>query len=173
MKLEIPNKHFTKEEMKNTPGRFKRFIEEWEQSGDFNFTTFPNIHKMEGIVSVTNISLYSICSHHCLPFFGEAHVGYIPNKKIPGISKIARAVKYFASRPQMQENLTQQIANYLDKKLKPKGVIVYIKAEHLCMSMRGIKNPGHKTITSVAKGVFLKSKPGKTPKDEFMRMIGK
>jgi len=100
-----------------------------------------------------------------------AHIGYIPELKIVGLSKLPRIVKYFASRPQTQEKMTQQIADFIDTKLEPKGVIVILEAEHLCMSMRGIKIPGHKTITSAVKGVFLKPPEGKSPKEEFMRLI--
>ncbi|MBU1077180.1 MAG: GTP cyclohydrolase I FolE [Spirochaetes bacterium] len=110
------------------------------------------------IILVKDIPLYSMCEHHFIPFIGKAHVGYIPKNGIyTGLSKIARVVDMFARRPQVQERLTQQIADTLLTNLKPKGVIVVIEAEHLCMCMRGIKKPGSTTVTSALRGAFQKS----------------
>ncbi len=109
------------------------------------------------IILVKDIPLYSMCEHHFIPFIGKAHVGYIPKNGIyTGLSKIARIVDIYARRPQVQERLTQQTADTLDKLLKPKGVIVVIEAEHLCMSMRGVKKPGSTTVTSALRGLFQK-----------------
>ena len=106
------------------------------------------------IILLRNISFYSICEHHLVPFFGKAHVAYIPDKRITGLSKIARVVEVLSRRLQVQERLTTKIADVLMKKLKPKGVFVVIEAEHLCMSMRGVKKPGTTNVTSVVRGVF-------------------
>jgi len=111
------------------------------------------------LVLVKDIPFYSLCEHHMLPFFGAAHVGYIPGKEgtICGISKLARLVEVFARRLQVQERLTTQIADTLVDLIKPQGVIVVIEAEHLCMSMRGVQKPGSKTTTSAVRGVFQSS----------------
>jgi GTP cyclohydrolase IA len=108
------------------------------------------------IIMVRDIPLYSACEHHLLPFTGKAHVAYIPNKEqqITGLSKIARVVDLLAKRPQVQERLTTQIADALDRALSPRGVFVVIEAEHLCMTMRGIKKPGAVTVTSAVRGLF-------------------
>jgi GTP cyclohydrolase IA len=111
------------------------------------------------MVLVRDIELYSMCEHHLVPFFGNAHVGYIPNIKgqITGLSKLARLVDVYARRPQVQERMTSQIADALMQVLEPRGVIVVIEAEHLCMSMRGVRKPGAKTVTSAVRGSFLES----------------
>jgi GTP cyclohydrolase I len=111
------------------------------------------------IVLVRDIELYSTCEHHLVPFFGVAHIGYIPNEKgqITGLSKLARLVDVYARRPQVQERMTSQIANALETVLEPRGVIVVIEAEHLCMSMRGVRKPGARTVTSAVRGVFRDS----------------
>ncbi len=107
------------------------------------------------MVLLKDIPFYSVCEHHLLPFIGKAHVAYIPSGgKIVGLSKLARAVEIFAKRPQVQERLTAQLADMIMEKLKPKGAMVIIDAEHLCLSMRGIKKPGSRTITSAVRGIF-------------------
>ena len=110
------------------------------------------------IILLKNIPLYSICEHHLLPFIGKAHVAYLPsNNRVTGLSKIVRVVDAFAKRLQVQERLTTDIAEIIMRKLKPKGVLVVIEAEHLCMSMRGVRKPGVLTITSAVRGVFRKN----------------
>ncbi|MGH2731313.1 MAG: GTP cyclohydrolase I FolE [Actinomycetota bacterium] len=108
------------------------------------------------MIMVRDIPLYSVCMHHLVPFFGKAHVAYIPNKKgqITGLSKLARLVDLLAKRPQVQEHLTTQIADALEKALNPRGVLVVIEAEHLCMTMRGVRKPGSETVTSAVRGIF-------------------
>lgn len=107
------------------------------------------------MVLLKDIPFYSVCEHHLLPFIGKAHVAYIPSGgKIVGLSKLARAVELFAKRPQVQERLTTQLADMIMEKLKPKGAMVIVDAEHLCLSMRGVKKPGARTVTSAVRGLF-------------------
>ena len=106
------------------------------------------------IVIEKDITFYSVCEHHLLPFYGKAHIGYLPNGRVVGLSKLARTVDVFARRPQIQEKMTAQIAQALEENLQPQGVIVMLEAEHTCMTMRGIKKPGSKTVTMVTTGVF-------------------
>ena len=106
------------------------------------------------IVLEKDIALYSMCEHHLLPFYGKAHVAYVPDGRVVGLSKLARTVEAFARRPQIQEQLTAQVADALMTYLKPKGSMVVIEAEHMCMTMRGIKKPGARTMTYVCRGVF-------------------
>ncbi len=109
----------------------------------------------EEMVMVRDIPFYSICEHHLIPFIGKAHVVYIPKAgRVTGLSKLVRVIEGYAKRPQVQENLTSQIADTIMEKLKPHGVLVVIEAEHLCMSMRGVKKPGATAVTSAVRGVF-------------------
>jgi GTP cyclohydrolase I len=117
-------------------------------------TTFPNTEGHAGIVSVTGITFYSVCAHHFLPFFGTAHVGYVPGERLVGLSKLARVVDFYARQPQLQERLTEQVATMLDERLAPAGVIVSVEARHLCMEMRGVSRPGVTTMTTAARGVL-------------------
>jgi len=114
--------------------------------------TFPEPH--QEMVVLRDIPFYSLCEHHFLPFFGRAHVGYVPDGRIVGASKIARLVDILARRPQVQERLTSQIADCLMEGLRPQGVAVVVEAEHLCLSMRGVKKPGTVMVTSALRGVF-------------------
>jgi GTP cyclohydrolase I len=148
--------------LRDTPARVARAMT--EQFGglllappDVLTTVFDADH--EEMVLVRDIELFSTCEHHLVPFFGQAHVGYIPNEKgqITGLSKLARLVDVYARRPQLQERMTSQIADALMDTLEPRGVIVIIQAEHLCMSMRGVRKPGAKTVTSAVRGLFLSS----------------
>nr|WP_204617980.1 GTP cyclohydrolase I FolE [Desulforadius tongensis] len=112
----------------------------------------------EEMVLVRDIPLYSMCEHHLIPFFGRTHVAYIPrNGKVTGLSKLARVVEGYARRPQLQERLTSQIADGIMTKLDPYGVVVVIEAEHMCMTMRGVRKPGAKTVTSAVRGIFEKN----------------
>jgi GTP cyclohydrolase I len=107
------------------------------------------------LVMEKDIVFYSICEHHLLPFFGKAHIAYIPTGKIAGLSKLPRTVEVFARRPQLQEQMTAQIADAIESCLEPRGVMVVIEAEHTCLTMRGVKKPGVKTITIVTRGAFV------------------
>ena len=106
------------------------------------------------IVLEKDITFYSTCEHHLLPFYGKAHVAYIPDGRVAGLSKLARTVEVFARRPQIQENMTAQIADAMEQYLQPKGVMVMIEAEHMCMTMRGVQKPGTKTVTIMTRGAF-------------------
>ncbi|MBX7069035.1 MAG: GTP cyclohydrolase I FolE [Microthrixaceae bacterium] len=116
--------------------------------------TFEAEH--DEMILVRDIPFYSMCEHHLVPFFGHAHVAYIPSDsgRITGLSKLARLVDGFAKRPQVQERLTSQIANSMEAVLEPRGIVVVIEAEHLCMGMRGVRKPGSKTVTSAVRGLF-------------------
>lgn len=148
--------------LKETPARVARAYEEQfaglgQRPGDVLTTVFEADH--EEMVLVKDIELYSTCEHHLVPFYGSAHVGYIPNSdgRITGLSKLARLVDVFARRPQVQERLTAQVADSVMEHLEPRGVIVAIEAEHLCMTMRGVRKPGAKTVTSAVRGIFRSS----------------
>lgn len=122
--------------------------------GEPELSTFPNTKRYTGMVSVTEIPFYSICAHHFLPFFGAAHVGYVPGKHLVGLSKFARVVDFYARRPQIQEDLTEQIVDLLDRRLAPAGLIVSVEARHLCIEMRGVSRPGVTTKTMAVRGTF-------------------
>ncbi|HEQ3296386.1 TPA: GTP cyclohydrolase I FolE [Streptococcus pyogenes] len=113
----------------------------------------------EDVVIVKDISFYSVCEHHLVPFYGKAHIAYLPSDgRVTGLSKLARAVEVASKRPQLQERLTSQIADALVEALNPKGTLVMVEAEHMCMTMRGIKKPGSKTITTTARGLYKESR---------------
>lgn len=149
-----------REGLKNTPDRVARSYAEifggLRQTADEVLTTTFDIGHDE-LVLVKDIELYSTCEHHLLPFFGVAHVGYLPNQsgRITGLSKLARLVDVFARRPQVQERLTTQVADSLMRILEPRGAIVVIEAEHMCMAVRGVRKPGSKTVTSAVRGSML------------------
>lgn len=151
-----------REGLVETPQRVAKFYAEvfeglHRDPGDVVDAFFGEEHYQE-IVMVREIPFYSMCEHHFVPFHGEAHVAYMPKGRVTGLSKLARLVDGFARRPQMQERLTAQVADALSERLDPLGVLVVVEAEHLCMSMRGVKKPGATTVTSAVRGV-MESQP--------------
>lgn len=160
MILEAVGENPEREGLKETPARVARMYEEvfagLNQDPKNCFTTiFGEEH--EELVLVRDIPFFSMCEHHLVPFFGKAHVGYIPKGgKVTGLSKLARAVEAVAKRPQLQERITSTVADALVETLQPHGVIVVVEAEHMCMTMRGIKKPGAQTVTSAVRGVFAR-----------------
>ena len=159
--------------LQDTPERVARMYAEicsglHEDPADHLTVTFESSH--DEMVMVRDIPLYSLCEHHLIPFVGKAHVAYIPGKdgRITGLSKIARLVEGFSRRPQVQEQLTVQIADAMEGTLEPRGVMVVIEAEHLCMSMRGIQKSGSTTVTSAVRGLFRQNI---ATREEAMRFI--
>ncbi len=172
--LEGIGEDLTRNGLHDTPARVTRMYEEMttglrEDPGAVLSTVFEESH--EEMVLERNIPLHSFCEHHLVPFIGRAHIGYIPNQRgqITGLSKLARLVDTAARRPQVQERLTTQIANALVEKLDPRGALVVIEAEHLCMSMRGIRTAGVTTITSAVRGQFARDM---STRMEAMNLIG-
>lgn len=136
----------------DTPGRMARAYAEMLTVPEFEMTTFPNDEGYDELVLVENIPVQSVCEHHMLPFVGVAHVGYLPGDRILGLSKFARLVEFHARHPQTQERLTKRIADHLQRQLSPYGVGVVIEAEHTCMSLRGARVSGARTVTSAMFG---------------------
>ena len=151
-----------------TPARMLNMFKEMTTREPFDFTTFPA--KTQDMVTLGPLPFYSLCAHHTAPFFGNAFVGYVPEGRIAGLSKFARAVKQQAKGFHVQEELTHAIANFIQTNLGPKGVAVVLRAEHLCMAMRGVQQPGVITTTSAMLGVF--GDHSRTAKAEFMSIIG-
>lgn len=147
-----------REGLRDTPERVARMYEEISEGIDQDAREVLSVQFDEShqeMVLMRDMPFYSLCEHHLLPFFGTAHVAYIPHGKIVGISKLARAVDIFAKRPQVQERLTSQIADAIMETVEPSGVAVVMRAEHLCMSMRGVRKPGTSIVTSALRGVFV------------------
>lgn len=159
MILEAIGEDPTREGLMDTPKRVAKMYQEvfqgLNQDPKEHFATiFGEDH--EELVLVKDIPFYSMCEHHLVPFFGKAHIGYIPRGgKVTGLSKLARAVEAVTRRPQLQERITSDVADSLVETLDPHGVIVVVEAEHMCMTMRGVKKPGSKTITSAVRGIFV------------------
>lgn len=138
----------------DTPRRVATSFKEMLTPREFDLTTFPNDEHYDELVLAKSIPVHSLCEHHMLPFTGVAHVGYLPGERILGLSKLARVVELFARDLQVQERLTVQVANWLQEHLDPKGVGVVIEAEHMCMSLRGVRARGSRTITSSVHGLL-------------------
>jgi GTP cyclohydrolase I len=159
------------EGMRDTPRRVAEMYAEvfsgmWADPAEFLQVTFDEAH--DEMVILRDIPFYSMCEHHLMPFHGSAHVGYIPEGKVVGVSKLARVVEAFARRPQVQERLTGQIADCIVEALQPDGVAVVIEAEHLCMTMRGVRKPGSKMVTSAVRGHF---RDRAVTRSEFLQLV--
>ncbi|WP_416223227.1 GTP cyclohydrolase I FolE [Streptomyces hygroscopicus] len=157
------------ESLRGTPGRMARAYAELFSPRPFDLTTFPNDEGYDELVLARSIPLRSVCEHHLLPFVGTAHVGYLPGRRILGLSKLARVVEHFACRPQVQERLTKQVADWIQTHLEPKGVGVVIEAEHTCMTLRGAQATGSSTLTSTLLGL-LRTDP--RSRSEFLALTG-
>lgn len=172
--MKVLNLDLNDPHLRDTPERFSRmYLEIFEGLDDKNepgMTVFPNEEGFEDMVVMTDIAFYSMCAHHLMPFWGYAHVAYIPTDKIVGLSKLARVAEYHARRPQIQERMTHQIAAYLERELTPKGAMVVVEARHLCMEMRGVEKPGTWTTTSAVRGVFKKER---VTREEFLDLLGR
>ena len=152
-----------------TPARVARAYAEMLSSEPFHITTFSNDEGYDELVVARAIPFASLCEHHLLPFSGFAHVGYLPKERLLGLSKLARVVDHFSRRLQVQERLTAQVANFIAETVQPKGVGVVIEAEHLCMSLRGVRAGGSKTVTSALKGI-VRDDP--RTRSEFLALAG-
>jgi len=158
MLLEAIGEDPNREGLIETPDRIARMYE--EIFGGLNEDCHEILSKRFSVdnsemVVERDITFYSMCEHHLLPFYGKAHIAYVPNGEVVGLSKLARTVEVYAKRPQLQERMTSQIADALIKELNPKGVMVMLEAEHMCMTMRGVKKPGSSTVTVATRGCFM------------------
>lgn len=162
-----------REGLKETPNRIARMCEEiyggLDQEADEHLLKQFEVENNEMVLE-KDITFYSMCEHHLMPFYGKAHIAYIPDGKVVGLSKLARTVEVFARRLQLQEQLTGQIADALMEYMQPKGALVMVEAEHMCMTMRGIKKPGSQTVTLARRGVF---ETDPTLEERFFRMLGR
>ena len=169
--LEGIGEDVSREGLLETPERIARMYEELF-AGMEQDAAEPLSRQFEvseaGIVLEKDITFYSMCEHHMLPFFGKAHVAYLPDGRVAGLSKLARTVEVYARRLQLQERLTAQVADALMEHLKPKGVMVLLEAEHMCMTMRGVKKPGSRTVTVAARGAF---ETDAALRESFYRML--
>ncbi|WP_226028487.1 GTP cyclohydrolase I FolE [Streptomyces hyderabadensis] len=154
---------------RDTPGRMARGYAELLSARPFRMTTFPNDEGYDELVLARDIPLRSVCQHHMLPFVGVAHVGYLPGARILGLSKLARVVEHYACRPQVQERLTKQVADHLAEQLQPRGVGVVVEAEHTCMSLRGVRATGSRTVTSTLLGTL---RDDAASRQEFLALTG-
>ena len=174
MMLDAIGEDSNREGLLKTPSRVEKSFQFLTKGYDENPKAIINdaiFHEdIQDMIIVKDISLYSLCEHHLLPFFGKAHVAYIPNGKIIGLSKIARLVEIFARRLQVQERLTNQIAEVLFETLTPKGVAVSLEASHMCMQMRGVQKQGSSMVTTSMKGLF---QTNLATREEFLAMIKK
>nr|WP_294491146.1 GTP cyclohydrolase I FolE [uncultured Mediterraneibacter sp.] len=169
--LEGIGEDVSREGLKDTPERIARMCEElyggMEEDASEHLSKTFSVDSSEMVIE-RDITFYSTCEHHVLPFYGKAHIAYIPDGKVVGLSKLARTVEVYARRLQLQEQLTGQIADALMEHMQPKGALVMIEAEHMCMTMRGIKKPGSRTVTLVRRGVF---ETDPVLEERFFRML--
>lgn len=169
--LEGIGEDVTREGLVETPQRVARMYQEifaglYEGAGEHLSKVFT-VDNNEMVVE-KDIVFYSSCEHHLMPFYGKAHVAYVPNGKVVGLSKLARTVEVYAKRPQIQEQMTGQIADAIMEHLAPQGVMVMVEAEHMCMTMRGVKKPGSKTVTIACRGVFEENE---SLQNRFFQMV--
>jgi len=157
------------ESLAETPARVARAYAEMLSPQPFDLTTFPNDEAYDELIVIRDIPFHSLCEHHLLPFVGVAHIGYLPGSRILGLSKFARVVEHFARRLQVQERLTSQIAQWLNENLGPRGVGVVLEAEHLCMSLRGVRAGGARTVTSALHGTV---RHDERTRSEFLTLVG-
>ena len=155
------------ESTRETPRRLVEMYSELLTAPSFRPTTFPNEEGYDELIVARAIPFHSLCEHHLLPFVGTAHIGYLPGERIVGLSKLARVVDHFARSAQVQERLTVQVADWLERELAPKGVGVVIEAEHMCMSLRGVQKPGASTVTSALRGVV---RDDQRTREEFLSL---
>ena len=159
--------------LRETPERVARmFLEMFHgivEGAEPDITTFPNEENYSSMVMERDVPFYSMCAHHLVPFYGHAHIAYIPKRRIVGLSKLPRILEFYAKRPQIQERLTEQVADYLWGALAPLGAMVVVEARHLCVEMRGVKKPGALTITSAIRGCFEDRKV----REEFLGFLGR
>jgi GTP cyclohydrolase IA len=155
--------------LRDTPHRVAKAYAELLTPIPFRTTTFPNDEGYDELIVARDIPFHSLCEHHLLPFHGVAHLGYLPGEQIVGLSKLGRVIELYARRLQVQERLTTQVADWLQRELQPKGVGVVIEAEHLCMSLRGVQKPGARTVTSTLLGL-VRDDP--RTRQEFLALTG-
>jgi len=171
--LDLMNLDRSDPNLKETPERVARMYLEMfhglKEGAEPEITMFPNDEHYSSMVMERDIPFYSMCAHHFVPFYGHAHIAYIPNHRIVGLSKIPRILEFYAKRPQIQERLTEQVADYLWSRLDPLGAMVVIEARHLCVEMRGVKKPGALTVTSAIRGCFEEIKA----REEFLSFLGR
>ena len=171
--IELLGLRTTDPNLAETPERVaKMYLEMFHglsEGAEPTVTFFPNEERYQAMVMEKDIPFYSLCSHHFVPFYGRAHIAYIPNDKIVGLSKMSRILEFYARRPQLQERLTEQVAGFLAEKLAPQGVMVVIEARHLCVEMRGVKKSGALTVTSAIRGIFY-TRP---VREEFLDLLNR
>lgn len=169
--LEGIGEDVNREGLKETPDRIARMYGEifsgLEEDASMHLSRVFTVDNSEMVLE-KDIVFYSTCEHHLMPFYGKAHVAYIPDGKVVGLSKLARTVEVYARRPQIQERMTGQIADTIMKHLKPRGVMVMLEAEHMCMTMRGVRKPGSRTVSTAARGIFCDSE---ILQNQFYRML--
>jgi GTP cyclohydrolase I len=162
--LEDPNLHETDVRVA------KMYLEMFhglKEGAEPRVTCFPNDENYTSMVMEKQIPFYSMCSHHLVPFYGHAHIAYVPGERILGLSKLPRILEFYAKRPQLQERLTEQVVSYLENTLQPQGAMVVIEARHLCVEMRGVKKPGAVTVTSAIRGIFHE----RPVREEFLDLL--
>lgn len=140
-----------------------------QEGNEPRITTFPNDEGYTGMVAEMQIPFFSMCAHHLVPFYGHAHMAYVPTDRIVGLSKLPRILEFYAKRPQLQERLTEQVVTFLEEQLQPQGAMVVIEARHLCVEMRGVKKPGAVTVTSAIRGIFHE----RPIREEFLDLLRK